>query len=62
MMPLLLASFVALVLAFSAMAVGVLLGRAPLRPGCAGAMAGECGVCSGPCPKRRAREPEESER
>jgi hypothetical protein len=61
-MALLLASFVALVLAFSAMAVGVLLGRAPLRPGCGGVVGAECAVCSGPCPKRHRYEREEPER
>lgn len=42
--------------AFGAMAIGVLLGRAPLRRGCDGAGSLACERCARPCPARRARE------
>jgi len=42
--------------AFGAMAIGVLLGRAPLRRGCDAAGALGCERCARPCPAaRRAR-------
>jgi hypothetical protein len=46
-------SFAVIGLAFAAMALGALLGRAPLRRGC-GDVA--CEACARPCPRRRARD------
>ena len=48
----LLASFVVIALAVTAMALGVLFGRAPIRGSCGG-VAGNCAACSGNCPRRR---------
>jgi hypothetical protein len=45
-------TFAGLGLAFAAMALGVLLGRAPLAPGCGGLGGAACEVCAGPCPRR----------
>ncbi len=50
----LIASFIALLLAVAAMAVGVLFGRAPIRGSCGGVGAGGCTVCSGRCERRTA--------
>jgi hypothetical protein len=47
-------TFAALVLAFGAMALGALWGRAPLRRGCGGLGGADCEVCAGPCPHRKA--------
>jgi hypothetical protein len=46
-------TFAALVLAFAAMALGVLLGRAPLRRACGGLGGAGCEACPGPCPHRK---------
>lgn len=47
-------SFVGVGVAFAAMALGVSLGRAPLRRGCGGAGVEDCGACTRPCPRRAA--------
>ena len=54
----LIASFVALLLAVAAMAVGVLFGRSPIRGSCGGIAGGGCVACSVRC-KRRAAEYED---
>lgn len=43
------ASFVALLLAVAAMAVGVLFGRTPIRGSCGGVAGGGCTACTGRC-------------
>lgn len=43
------ASFVAILLAVAAMAVGILCGRAPIRGSCGGA---GCGACTRSCESR----------
>lgn len=48
----LVASFVTLLLAVAAMAVGVLFGRAPIRGSCGGVGAGGCAACRGRCERR----------
>ncbi len=48
------ASFVALLLAVAAMAVGVLFGRAPIRGSCGGVAGGGCAACTGRCERRAA--------
>ncbi|HSS63781.1 MAG TPA: hypothetical protein VLS27_05055 [Gammaproteobacteria bacterium] len=48
------ASFVTLLLAVAAMAVGVLFGRAPIRGSCGGVGGGGCAACSGRCERRAA--------
>jgi len=48
------ASFVALLLAVAAMAVGVLCGRAPIRGSCGGVGGGGCAACAGRCESRAA--------
>lgn len=47
-----LASFVALLLAVAAMAVGVLFGRAPIRGSCGGVAGAGCSACTGGCERR----------
>ncbi len=41
------ASFIIIVLAVAAMAVGVLAGRAPIKGSCGGIAGGSCELCSG---------------
>jgi hypothetical protein len=48
-MSMLIASFIALLLAVAAMAVGVLFGRAPIRGSCGGVGALGCAACTGRC-------------
>jgi hypothetical protein len=45
-------TFAALALAFTGLALGALLGRAPLRRGCGGLDAAACEACTRPCPHR----------
>ncbi len=52
----LVASFVVLLLAVAAMAVGVLFGRAPIRGSCGGVAGAGCAACSGRCERRAADE------
>lgn len=52
-------TFAGLGLAFAAMGLGVLLGRAPLRRGCGGGASEACDACTRPCARRRGtRSPE----
>ena len=44
-------TFAILALAFAGMALGVLCGRVPLRPGC-GSTRAACEACTRPCPRR----------
>jgi hypothetical protein len=53
-MELWLLSFAVLGLAFAAMALGVCLGRAPLRRGCGDAAGAACDACTRPCRRRGA--------
>lgn len=43
---------------FGAMALGVLIGRAPLRRGCGDPGSEACETCTRPCARRRARSDE----
>jgi hypothetical protein len=43
------ASFVLILLAVAAMAVGVLFGRTPIRGSCGGVGGGGCAACTGRC-------------
>lgn len=49
-------TFAGLALAFGAMGLGALVGRAPLRRGCGPAGATDCDGCVRPCARRRARD------
>jgi len=56
MVTLFLISFIVMLIAVSAMAIGVILGRSPIKGSCGGlnTIKGlECGVCIKPCAKRR---------
>lgn len=53
------ATFVVLVLAVAAMAVGVLFGRAPIRGSCGGIAGGGCAACSGSCERPAAGKEED---
>ncbi len=56
-------SFVLVLLAFAAMAVGVLLGRAPISGSCGGlGSGGACRLCLRGCARRAVGQPEKSER
>ncbi len=48
----LVATFVVLVLAMAAMAVGVIFGRAPIRGSCGGVGGEGCALCTGRCERR----------
>ncbi len=52
----LVASFVVLMLAVAAMAVGVIFGRAPIRGSCGGVAGQSCAACTGRCERRAADE------
>ena len=51
-MPLLIATFVLLLLVVGLMSLPALLGRPPLRRGCRGPFRAECEACPRPCPRR----------
>lgn len=50
------ATFVVIVLAVAAMAVGVIFGRAPIRGSCGGVAGGGCAACTGVCERRASRD------
>lgn len=55
-------TFAVLALAFAIMALGALLGRAPLRRGCGELGSTLCEACPRPCPHRGAGSGAEAER
>lgn len=48
----LLLSFVIMALAVSAMAIGVMAGRSPIKGSCGGLNGGGCELCSGNCRRK----------
>lgn len=48
----LLLSFVVIALAVSAMAIGVMAGRSPIKGSCGGVNGGGCELCSGSCRRK----------
>ncbi len=48
----LLLSFVIIALAVSAMAIGVIAGRSPIKGSCGGLNGGGCELCSGNCRRK----------
>lgn len=48
----LLLSFVIIALAVSAMAIGVMAGRSPIKGSCGGLNGGGCELCSGKCRRK----------
>ena len=47
-------SFVVVALAVTAMAIGVMAGRAPIKGSCGGVGSGGCELCSGNCRRKAA--------
>lgn len=54
-------SFFIIVLAITAMSVGVMAGRRPIKGSCGGLNSGGCELCSGSCRKKTGQEQVERE-